>query len=377
MSVTPFPLVDMRGAPFDRGVQYGQQAAERIARTLAIYLPAFESAGFGLSEVRELANDFLERIGRYDQDQLAELYGIARGCGRPVADLVAINARTELLYGVQPGLVEHAPLDDGCTAAAATPAATATSHLVHAQNWDWRDDCYEAVVVLRIEMPDGLRILSMAEAGMLARCGFNSAGVGLTGNFLRCELDDGREGVPVPCVRRRVLNSRSLRDGLSEILRAPRSFSNNVMISHAQGEVIDLETTPGPVFWMHATDGILVHANHFMTNAAFARVQDLGLTVAPDSLYRERRVSELLRARGRKLTLDDFRDALSDRFGAPFAVCREVTVGPGGERVSTVATVIMDITAGQMWIAPVPYRSREFFCYSLASNEIVRAETLG
>jgi len=249
--------------------------------------------------------------------------------------------------------------------------------VLHGQNWDWRDDCYEAAVVLRATMPDGMRILTMAEAGMLARCGLNSAGIALTGNFLKCELDSGQGGVPIPCVRRRVLLARHLRDGIAEILNAPRSFSNNMVVSHRDGEVINLETTPGPVFWMHADRGVLVHANHFMTPGAAARVQDLGLQVSPDSLYRERRVREYLENRRGDLSAEDFRAALADRFGRPFAVCREATLGPGGDRVSTVASVIMDVAGGRMWIAPVPYRSQQYFEYSLASTEVRPVETVG
>jgi len=376
MDIVPFPLIDTFGSAFERGIQYGRQAAQRIERTLAIYRPAFEKVGVSRKQARSRARTILERIGAYDREMVIELNGMAEGCGRPVEDLVAINARTELLYGEPQSAGEALP-EDGCTSVAAMPVATRHGQVLHGQNWDWRDDCYEAVVVLRATMPDGMRILTMAEAGMLARCGLNSAGIALTGNFLKCELDTGQGGVPIPCVRRRVLLARHLRDGIAEILNAPRSFSNNMVVSHRDGEVIDLETTPGPVFWMHAERGVLVHANHFMTSGAAARVQDLGLQVTPDSLYRERRVREYLENRHGALIAEDFRAALADRFGRPFAVCRDATLGFGGDRVSTVATVIMDVAQGRMWIAPVPYRSEQYFEYNLTDVGARPVETIG
>ena len=368
MNITPFPLINIVGDARERGKQYGQLAASRIEQTLRVYREDFEH--IGTEVVRRLASRFATRIGAYDPDLLAEIEGIADGSRHPVEDIIAINARTEILYGLQSAGRDPAAVDDGCTAVAALPDVTSSGNVIHAQNWDWRDDCYDCVVVVRAQFPDGMTLLTMAEAGMLARCGLNSAGIALTGNFLKCELDNGDGGIPVPCVRRRVLTSAHLRDAIGEVISAPRSFSNNMMISHSDGDAIDLETTPGPVFWLQPDRGLLVHANHFLSMAAMCSVRDLGLEVSPDSLYRQRRVEDFLRSRGPKLRPVDICAALSDRAGAPFGVCRDVTDGPGGRRVSTVATIVMDARKGSVWIAPTPYRKTQFFEYSLRSDDI-------
>lgn len=372
MSIAPFPLISIHGKAHERGVQYGRQAADRIDRTFSIYSDDFEQ--IGMNSVRQFARGFVDRIGTYDPEMIEEINGIAEGSGRPVEDIIAINARTEILYGLKSAIDELSPDNDSCTAVAALPQVTKSRRVIHAQNWDWRDDCHDCVVVVRAQLPCGITLLTMAEAGMLARCGLNSAGIALTGNFLKCDLDNADGGIPVPCVRRRVLTSPHLRGAIGEITNAPRSFSNNMMISHADGEAINLETTPDSVFWLQPENGVLVHANHFMSTGALCTVRDLSLEVTPDSLYRQRRVFDYLHRCTSKVEPEDIRKALDDRFGAPFGVCREVTDGPGGKRVSTVATIIMDAAQGKVWIAPRPYRQTQYFEYSLQSDELIPSD---
>lgn len=110
-------------------------------------------------------------------------------------------------------------------------------------------------------------------------------------------------------------------------------------------------------------DGLLVHGNHFEAPGALAKLVDVGLHVAPCSLYRTRRVRASLMAQGGNLTLEHFKTAFTDNFGAPAAVCAEPDLGPGGDTSSTVATILMDVTAKKMWIAPRPYLAHKYTQY--------------
>jgi isopenicillin-N N-acyltransferase-like protein len=361
-----FPFFDVSGTPYDVGVNYGRKAGEYVHRSISIYQSVFEQKGVSWDRARRLAHDFAPRIAKFSESMLEEIRGIAAGAELPIEDIVAINARTELMYGRNPAAANCADTDiDGCTAATALPEATADNHMIHGQNWDWRDACADSSIVLRIEPDEGPTMLIFVEAGMLARCGFNSAGVAITGNFLQSDQDYGREGIPIPFIRRSVLMTQSLGEAVGVIYSAPRAFSNNVMISHAGGESINLETTPNEVFWLQSDNGVLVHANHFISNAARAKVRDVGVTTNVDSLYRDKRVRSLLSKRAGELTIDDFKAAFADRYGAPRAVCRSPITGPGGKTSSTVATVIMDTTAQKMWIARRPYDQQDFVEYAL------------
>ena len=363
----PFPLVEVSGSARARGQQYGRLAGERIARCIDIYKVAFVEKQVDWAQARSIARAFLPRIEAFSALMADEMYGIAAGADVPVEDIVAINARTELLYGKHAGHIpgQTPPDDDGCTGAIALPAATASGRLLHGQNWDWRDECADCGVVLHIVPDEGPRILCFVEAGMMARAGMNSAGVAITGNFLECEQDARRQGVPAPIIRRQVLMSAGLGDAVQTVMKSPRAFSNNLMVSQSGGEAVNLETTPDEVFWMLPEQDLLVHANHFVTQAARAKVRDTSLPMNGDSLYRDRRVrAHLERAHGR-ITVETFKEAFQDRYGSPRAVCRTATVGPGGRISSTVATIIMDPAEGRMWIAPRPYGPHAFTEYQL------------
>jgi isopenicillin-N N-acyltransferase like protein len=361
-----FPLIEAAGPPREMGRQYGRAAAERIHRSVAIYQRGFAEKGVEWPLAREIAERFAPRIEQRYPRIAEEMHGIADGAEIAYADVVAINARTELLYGgFGTGAVLPDEDMDGCTAAVALPGVTASGHLLQAQNWDWRDECADSSIVLKLAPDDGPRMLIFVEAGLMARIGFNDAGIAITGNFLECEHDGKRSGVPVPVVRRQVLTHSSLGPALQTVLTAERAFSINLLLSHRDGEAVDLECTPDEVFWLLPEQDVLTHANHFVSLAARVKLRDTGVVTNADSLYRDVRVRRYLeRDRGR-ITVKTLQEALADRFGAPRSVCRAATVGPGGKVSSTVATVIMDTTAQRMWVAPRPYGPHRYVEYGL------------
>jgi isopenicillin-N N-acyltransferase-like protein len=294
---------------------------------------------------------------------MREIEGIAAGADVPVEDIVALNARSELLYAHEKLGATEPP--DGCTGVVVLPEASASGTLIHAQNWDWRVESAALGVVLRIRPDQGPAILTFVEAGMLARAGLNEQGIATTGNFLRAATDGGRVGVPLPLIRRAILKSEILAQALAVVFRSARTVSNNMIVSHAGGEAVSLETCPEEVFWQMPERGLLVHANHFKTPGALAKVRDRSLETSPDSLYRDRRVAAALAAKAPRIGREDVIAALADRFGAPRAVCRSPSVGPGGATSATVATIVMEPANRRMWIAPTPFNPHRFTEYAL------------
>jgi len=359
------PLIDAEGLPKDIGLQIGRTAGEQILRSIEIYRRGFLERGVDWKLACTIARRIAERIERCAPEALAEMQGLAEGCGVSLEEIVAINARTELLYGGfgSPGVAED---PDGCTGAIALPAATRDAHLLHVQNWDWRDECAESCVVLRLVPANGPQMLIFVEAGMMARAGMNSAGMAITGNFLECDRDGSREGLPVPVIRRQILSQDTLGAALEKVLQSERAFSINLMLSHKDGEAFDLETTPDEVFWIAPENDLLVHANHFVSAAARSKVRDTGVISNGDSLYRDLRVRRHLERNHGHISTLTMKEAMQDKFGSPRAVCRSPVSGPGGKSSSTVATVLMDTTAGIMWVAMRPYGPHEFVEYRLS-----------
>jgi isopenicillin-N N-acyltransferase like protein len=358
-----FPFIEVSGNPRNAGLQYGRKAATWIHRSIQIYQRLFADKGIEWADARAAAPPFAAKIEQVYPRLAQEMRAMAEGAAVPFEDIVAINARTELLHGCFGKARQDADDVDGCTGAVVMPGTTREGHMIHAQNWDWRDECVESAIVLKIVPDTGPGMLVFGEAGVLASVGLNNAGLALTTNHLESNLDGGsRLGIPNPVLRRQVLAQTALGPAIETVLKAERTTSTNFLLSHREGEAIDLEATPDQVYWVTPEDDLLVHANHFVSTPARSAVRDLGLLTCADSLYRDSRVRRYLsRDRGR-VTLSTLQAAFQDRFGAPRAVCRSPIPGKSS---ATIATIIMDTTAQIMWVAPRPYGPHKFTEYRL------------
>ncbi len=229
----PFPLIDLAGSPRERGRTHGKAAADRLKRGAKMYAESLLKSGVEWKELERRAEAMVPGIEHFDPAYVEEMRGIAEGAGEPFAAVMLMNARTEMVAAARrQKAAQHFP--DGCTAALALPEASADGVLLHGQNWDWRAECAETGVVLRIRRDDGPDILTFTEAGGLARSGLNSAGIGLTANALECERDYARgAGVPVPFIRRKVLESEFLAQAVHTIVSTPKSGSNHMAVSRA------------------------------------------------------------------------------------------------------------------------------------------------
>jgi isopenicillin-N N-acyltransferase-like protein len=145
----------------------------------------------------------------------------------------------------------------------------------------------------------------------------------------------------------------------------PKSASNNLMVSHAGGFALDIECAPDESFLVQPVGDMLVHANHWQSPVALAKLRDTGIANSPDTLYRDVRVRQLLEADRGRLTLDHMRSAFFDDFAKPWSVCRPPRRTVENQLSATVAMVLMDPAAGRMEITPLPALNHEFTTYSL------------
>ena len=366
MEYSPFPLVDLAGSPRDRGRQHGQAAPDRIKRGIAMYSESLLKNGVDWKQLEQRAEAMVPVVERFDPAYVEEMRGIAEGSGQPFAGIMLMNARTEMVAAARQ---QHRQVPDGCTAALALPEASADGSVLHGQNWDWRAECAETGVVLRIRRDDGPDILTFTEAGGLARSGLNSAGIGLTANALECDRDYQRgPGVPLPFIRRKVLESAYLAEAVRTIFATPKLGSNHMAVSHSGGEAFGFECAPDETFWIAPDRGLYVHANHWIADAARAKVKDTGLAETPCSIYRDKRVREQLAPKRGKLTLEDFRQAFFDDYAAPWSVCRPPRPNNRGNLVATSAMILMRPGEGHLEACPMPALNRRFTRYSLTPD---------
>ncbi len=102
------PRVRVEGTSYERGRQYGAQARDRVRLSVQAYQRVFAHyAGWEWPQVRRAATAFEAPIAGFRPGYLEEMRGIADGAGLDLADVLAINVRTEVMYAAE---ARHAPL---------------------------------------------------------------------------------------------------------------------------------------------------------------------------------------------------------------------------------------------------------------------------
>ncbi len=360
-----FPLIELSGTPFARGRTHGERARTRVERSIANYTSLFGHCGIGWAEAQRLGAAYRERIGDFDAALLEEMAGVAAGSGRAVDEILALNARTEILPPTFPGKPSAewlatrlgCPADVGeCTAIAVSPGRSRTGGALLAQNWDWLGAQREALVLLRIREPDGSSCLTLTEAGMLAKIGFNEHGLGMCLNILRSEDDGAQPGVPVHVLLRALLKRASVASAIEFASRVHVGASSNVLCADREGDAASLELAPGGMQVVRDGDGTLCHTNHFLSPGARG-----GEVAPPASLSSVPRLECALRhaAAHAKLGTAELQALLRDESDGYLSVCRRPDPSlPEEARIESVASVIMELGCAVMHVAPdVPSRS--------------------
>ncbi|GAB3564599.1 C45 family autoproteolytic acyltransferase/hydolase [Spelaeicoccus albus] len=335
MAELPLPLIQLTGTPAEIGGRLGERTSGAVAESIAWYRRQFQDAG-GLSsaDLARLGGGFREQTAAWHPRIAAALDALADGAGVDVADVYAINARTELMSA------SPLPPVDGCTAAAVTEGAGAKRHLLLGQNWDWGVDVPDTTVLLATRDERGHGVVTLAEPGMLAKTGLNDAGVGLTVNILRTGADAPAAGVPYHVRLRAVLEQRDF-DGARRAAEAgPCAASINMMVAHG-GRAVDLEVTPDGVHAIDPDGGLLVHTNHCVIESA---ADDVGPLTMPSTTARQSRAQHILDGKRGAITAGDLRAVFTDHDGGIDRICRHAgadpRVAPGDK---TVYSVVMDL----------------------------------
>ncbi|MCC6224611.1 MAG: peptidase C45 [Thermoleophilia bacterium] len=376
-----YPHVRVQGGPRERGRSYGEQARERVRRSLEAYAEVFgHYAGWSWERVVAAARPYEAPIAAFGGKYVEELRGLAEGAAVPFGDVLALNVRTEVMFAAKARQADAQapPLRDGCSAFAVLPSASANGHTLAGQNWDWLLHSFDTVVVLEASQPDAPGFVTVVEAGLLAKAGLNSSGLAVMTNALVTDDDRGEPGVPYHVLLRAILDAESCSDALATIQRSRRSSSASYLIAHEDGLAVEVEAAPGDfsrLFLVFPERGVLLHTNHFVS-PSFDR-RDVGLWVMPDSPFRLERLRARIEASG-PLTVEALAEALADHANHPNGVCCHPDGRfPEAERGATVASLVIDVDARRLWLAdgpPCTASYRELDCGELlAKPSLARA----
>jgi len=380
-----FPIIPTFSEPAGQaqGLLLGQRTRAQAWHSRDTYARLFAQCGIDWASACHKALAYRDVIEALDPLLMREMEGLAEGCGLGLAEILALNCRTEIL---PPGFLGDAPLearqalaanraaglpdwlqaqapdpaiDAGeCTAMAVSPVAERQGHTWLAQNWDWLGRQRQALVLLQAGTASGTRLLTLTEGGMLAKIGMNQHGFALGLNILRSHDDGRRPGVPVHVLLRHLLALPTVVAARGELARIGRTLgfgaASSIPCADAQGEVACFEVAPAGWAELPPEQGVVVHTNHFVCDSLLGAQAPVGLTLSSQP----RLATARQHARQQPLDRDKLQAFLRDESDAHLSICRSPDPAlPPEARVESVAGILMNTTTREMWIAPdVPSR---------------------
>lgn len=281
------------------------------------------------------ASRYVEPLASICPRYVEEMRGVATGAQVPFLDVLALNVRTEIVFGLfrdASGSAADVPVD-GCTSLGwLTP-----EHSFLGQNWDWMVEQAPNVVVLRLSQPDTHipDIAMVTEAGIIGKFGLNAEGVGCCLNAIRCRGAD-RFKLPIHLALRTVLESTSREEAVQKLRSVGVAGSGHILIGDPSGST-GLECTSAWVKEIDMEDGRVYHSNHLTLDHADVDEPPW----LPDSPARLARIRELTSDMTRPTT-EKILEVFKDVDGFPAAINRKQE---GGSTAETLFTIIMDLKA--------------------------------
>jgi isopenicillin-N N-acyltransferase like protein len=355
--VRSIPIVISKGDPFTRGQHLGSCESGRVRQASSAYMALFKQlSALSRDDVFSEVERFLPTINAYAPHLLDEMRGIAKGSACDLREIVAINMRTELMYGLK------RPLE--CTAIGVTPAASADKHVRLAQNWDWHPSLTGAIVLWVIQRDDGPDVITLTEAGMVGKIGINAAGLAMCVNLLKSDTDYNGPAIPMHIILRHVLeNAQSVEEAISLIERAERCTSCHHLVADRSGSLAGIEATPAGQYVLSPDQGVLTHTNHCVDAVLFAR--DRGARENPETVARGARAHTL--AEARPIDESYLCSILRDHATSPDSIClHNLPELPFEMQGESIASIIFDLTAGTLDLADGPPCQHEYRRLALA-----------
>lgn len=349
----PYPHIRVSGNARHRGCAYGAEARHLIHQSLDLYERLFQHyRGWDWRTVTDYAQQFVAPVEALDADYLEEIAGVAEGASVGFADVLAINVRTEIIYGDPSAAWRNVPATNECSSFAALRSRSGGGMLL-GQNWDMYVPAGRSVVMLERVRADGHSTVSVVEAGLLAKIGLNTAGLAVGTNTLVAESNAGQAGVPYHVVLRALLDCTTVDEAHERLRAIPfRSSAANYLVADAGGRALDFETAAGgadEIFVVEPSNGLVLHTNHFVS-PSFTGV-DVTRRISTTTLARLTRLREMVGA-GR-VDVSFLLGILKDHAGGLNSICCHPDPQmPEVEYVSSLYSIVMDVESRTIWLVP-------------------------
>jgi len=343
-------VVRAAGDPATRGQRIGRELRDLINESIDFYHRYLSRRGVSSQELQDLLTPYLVASESQLPAHMATLKGMSIGAMVPVLELFAVNAFEELeplleqpegrmlFLQRKEGYLEPPKIERCSSFSVVAPGVTL---LAHSEHW-LAGDLGNVGVVIDVPDTGGVPIASPTIVCCLPAVGVNGRGGGQGIGSL--SASDDHVGVPRVLVSRHALEAGNREDAVARAGLAARAGGYGHVFAFAGGDAFTIETTgtqlalldrPGP------------HTNHYRD----PELAKLGPAASEGSLSRLTRLEQLLAER-RPETPKAVMDILRDHGSSPQAICLHPDPKEGDEASAVVFSMVADLEAGRMWVAP-------------------------
>ncbi|MFZ5451423.1 MAG: C45 family autoproteolytic acyltransferase/hydrolase [Thermodesulfobacteriota bacterium] len=354
-----FRLIECRGTAYEIGRQYGDAARDNIHKSLELLLAGLQHGPFrdqaDAPTVLAAAGKYLENVRAFDPDGLERIRGLADGAGITFEEAFALNCYVELV-------INYPHLAGLCTSFAVTGPATKDGLTILGQNVDWHPET--PLDLLHIKHDDGLEFLSLAFFG--APClNLTSAGLGNCTNLTICPMGPVTGHIPVTMLIYAAMQKPSFDQAFEVLEHSARGLIYH-HLADAAGHIAGLESVYDDYAVLEPRGGVLVHANHYETEAYTK--EDGAHTYIVDSFQRAPRLRQLIEQHYGSLTPELMMTLLADHDGHPNSICRHVDPAKPPELASkSTSSLIMVPAEGKLYLSFGPPCENAYETYTLSS----------
>ena len=362
----------IEGAPYERGLIYGELSKELIQRQEDIFVAQINQFVPG-----EFLQQFLRLlIGFFNADlpqhipleNQQEILGVSRYFSNRY-DYIA-DKYTRILNYHAAHDIGHA-LNDysivGCTSFAVKGEKTDNGNLLIGRNFDFYvgDEFAEDKLIVFVNPDKGHSFVSYSWAGFTGvASGLNSQGLSVTINASKSDLPTSAK-MPISILAREILQYASTIEEAIAISKKRQIFvSETIMVGSARdGKVALIEKSPKRMGIYYQDKDALICANHYQSSTFKKDPKNKNNIKESDSHFRFDRVSELLN-KNKKLDHEGVLEILRDQHGQ-----LSDTLGMGNPRAinQLIAhhSVLISPETGTFFISTNDYQLGRFIGYDV------------